>query len=104
MKFVPVTVNVKAEPPAVAELGDKVLNTGAGVFGGGGAAIKKRSPFDKPPPGVGLNTFTVAVPEERISDARIDAVNVVLLTKVVARSRPFHLTTDPAIKLFPRTE
>ena len=58
-------------------------------------------PFETPPPGVGLNTVTVAVPAVTMSDANIAAVNLVALTYVVTRSDPFHLTTDPLTKLEP---
>ncbi len=76
MKFEPVTVSVKADPPAVAELGLKPLTPGTGF----GAVIVKLTPFDVPPPGVGLNTVTVAVPAVAMSEADIEALTCVALT------------------------
>ena len=71
MKLVPVTVRVNAEPPAVAELGLKLLSVGTGL----GAIMVKLSTPEVPPPGVGLKTVTLAVPAEAMSVARIDAVS-----------------------------
>jgi hypothetical protein len=52
---------------------------------------------------VGLKTVTLAVPAVAMSAARIDAVTWVALTYVVVRSVPFHLTTEPEMKLIPFT-
>src|SRR5207244_11993937 len=59
--------------------------------------------FDSPPPGVGLKTVMVGVPAATTSAALICAVSWVLLTKVVGRSTPFHLTTDALMKSLPFT-
>jgi hypothetical protein len=56
---------------------------------------------DVPPPGVGVKTVTEAVPVAAMSLARICAVSLVLLTKVVVRVLPFHRTTDVATKFDP---
>jgi hypothetical protein len=97
MKFVPLTVNVKADPPAVAEEGLRLVVVGTGLL------IVKVWGLDVPPPGVGLKTVTLAVPAVAMSAARIDAVTWVALTYVVVRFVPFHLTTDPEMKLVPFT-
>lgn len=54
-----------------------------------------------PPPGVGLNTVTCAVPAIATSPAGIAARNWVLLTKVVGRLVPFQRTTEPLTKPLP---
>jgi hypothetical protein len=57
-----------------------------------------------PPPGAGENTLTCAVPAVARSLPGIEACSSVLLTKVVARSAPFHRTTDAAANPPPETE
>jgi hypothetical protein len=73
MKLEPVTVKVKADPPAVADAGLIVVSTGAGL----GAMIVKVCALDVPPPGVGLNTVTEAVPAVAMSAAVMAAVSCV---------------------------
>ena len=58
---------------------------------------------DVPPPGVGLNTVTLAVPAVATSEALTLAVNSVALTNVVVKLAVFHLITEPFIKLLPFT-
>ena len=99
MKLVPVTVRVNPEPPAVAELGLKLLSVGTGL----GAIMVKLSTPEVPPPGVGLKAVTLAVPAVAMSAARIAAVSWVDEPYVVVRSEPFHLTTEPETKLVPFT-
>jgi hypothetical protein len=67
MKFVPVTVRVKAGPPAAADVGLRAVVVGTGLL-----IVKVRAP-DVPPPGVGLKTFTEAVPAVAMSVAPIVA-------------------------------
>ena len=55
------------------------------------------SVFERPPPGVGFDTCTVAVPTPDTSAARMAAVSVVALTKVVVRFEPFHCTVELAM-------
>ena len=74
MKFVPVTVRVKAEPPAEAEVGLIEVRVGAGL------PIVKGTPLEVPPPGVGVKTVTVAVPAEAMSVALIGVVSWVAET------------------------
>jgi hypothetical protein len=66
-------------------------------------AIVNVTAFDVPPPGAGLDTVTLAVPTLAMSAATMDAVNCVLLTKVVVRLGPFQLTTDVLKKFAPLT-
>src|SRR5512134_2654879 len=99
MKFVPFTVNVNAAPPAVAEVGERVDSVGTGLL----AVIGNDTPPEVPPPGVGLNTVTCAVPAVAMSAAVIDAVSCVAETNVVVRLAPFHRTTEPATKFVPFT-
>ncbi len=93
----PVTVRVKAAPPAVAVAGASELITGAGLL------IVKVSPGDSPPPGAGLKTVMLAVPAAAMSVAGIAAVSWVSETKVVRRSAPFQRTTAPLAKPDPFT-
>jgi len=97
-KPVPVRVNVKAAPPAVAEVGAVEVSVGPETA----LIVKDRLP-DVPPPGAGLVTVTVAVPAVAISAAVIAAVNFVALTKVVVLAAPLNFTTDVGTKPVPLT-
>jgi len=88
---VPVTVRVKAAPPAVPLAGASNVIVGAGLFAR--LMVNARFP-DVPPPGVGLNTVTCAVPAAMISAAVIAAFSCVALTNVVVRLVPFQFTTE----------
>ncbi len=68
-KLLPLTVSVKAGPPAVAEEGLRLVVVGTGLL-----IVKVRAP-EVPPPGVGLNTVTEAVPAVAMSAAVIAAVS-----------------------------
>ena len=46
--------------------------------------------LDIPPPGLGVETVTLAVPADTTSLAEIDARSSVALTKLVVRCDPFH--------------
>src|SRR5207247_2103434 len=92
LKFVPVVVSVPARPPANAALGADELSVGRGLV----VVIVNVTALEGPPPGVGLNTVTAAVPVAVMSLARIWAWSWVVLTKVVVRSLPFQRTTDDA--------
>ena len=76
-KPVPVTVRVKADPPAVAELGEMEVRVGAGLFG---AVMVNVFAKEVPPPGVGLKTVTLAEPAVAMSVAGIAAVSWVAET------------------------
>ena len=67
-KFVPNTVKANPAPPAVAELGDRLVVVGTGLL------MVKVCAFDVPPPGVGLNTVTLAEPADAMSAADMLAV------------------------------
>ena len=71
MKLVPLTVSVKAGPPAVADEGLRLVVVGTGLSG---TLIVKVWALEVPPPGVGLKTVTLAVPAVAMSAARIEAV------------------------------
>ena len=96
-KLVPVTVSVKAVPPATAELG---LNK---VIAGGGTLIVNVKDTEVPPLGAGLDTVTMLVPTALMSAAVIAACKLVLERKVVARAVPFHSTVDADTKFVPVT-
>jgi len=67
-----------------------------------GLVISKKTKFEVPP-GLGLTTFTQAVPALAMSVARMLAFNRELLAKVVARLLPFHFTTEPETNPVPFT-
>ena len=100
MKFVPLSVNVNAAPPAKAELGLRLASVGAGFAG---TVMVKLAAAEAPPPGAGLNTVICAVPVLAMSVAGICALNVVALPKVVERSAPFQRTVAPLTKFVPLT-
>ena len=89
MKPVPFTVRVNAALPDVALAGDSELIVGIGLA----ALIVKTAFPEVPPPGVGLNTVTCAVPAVAMSAAVMAAFICVALTKVVVRLLPFQFTT-----------
>lgn len=70
-KFVPVTVKVKSDPPAIVEVGEIETIVGTGFAA---AVIVNVCALDMPPPGVGFATVTEAVPVAVTSAARIVAV------------------------------
>jgi len=76
-KFVPVTVSVNPGSPATFEPGLILERVGTGLDGGFFVNV---TPFEVPPPGVGLNTVTVAVPADAMSLAGIAAVRDVTET------------------------
>src|SRR5207247_2516825 len=82
-----------------ADVGLMLLTLGAGFTG----MMVKPAALEVPPPGEGLKTVTEAEPPLATSLARMEAVSLVSLTKVVARSAPFQSTTDPETKLVPWT-
>jgi hypothetical protein len=91
---------VKEELPVAADEGLIEVAEGTGLLV---EVIVNVSPDEVPPPGVGLNTVTVAVPAEAILAAGTVAVTLVAETYVVVRLVPFHLTTEEEIKLLPFT-
>ena len=97
-KPVPVRVNVKAAPPAVAEVGVIEVSVGPAA-----ALIVKDTVADVPPPGAGLVTVTVAVPAVAISAVEIAAVSCVALTNAVVLAAPLNFTTDVDTKPVPFT-
>jgi hypothetical protein len=100
MKLLPVTVRVKAGPPAVAELGKMEVRVGTGLLA---ALMVNVFAEEVPPPGVGLTTVTLAVPADAMSVAGIAAVSCEAETYVVVRANPFHRTDELEIKPVPVT-
>src|SRR6267143_5645078 len=96
-KPLPLTVSVKAAPPAVALVGDTDVSVGAGLFSENACAAVV------PPPGVGVTTVTLAVPAAAMSAAVIAAVSWMGLTKVVVRVAPFQRTVEPFTNPVPST-
>src|SRR5207342_3452202 len=70
---------------------------------GGGSMVKVAEDGDTPPPGVGWNTETAAVPTAATSAAEMAARSCEALTYVVERFAPFHRTTDDCTKFVPFT-
>jgi hypothetical protein len=97
MKFVPVTVSVRPESPANAALGLRDAAVGIGL------SIVRFAALEMPPPGVGVETVTMAVPAAAMSAAVIAACKLVLETNVVVRALPFHCTVEEDTKLVPVT-
>jgi len=85
-KFVP--VSVKAALPATTLVGEIEVSVGMGFV----AVTVNVLAVEVPPPGVGLNTVTEALPVAATSLARIWARSVVLPIKVVVRLLPFQRT------------
>lgn len=63
----------------------------------------RKTTFDVPPPGLGLETVTAAVAGIAISEAPTAAVSCELLTKVVGRGLLFQFTTELETKPLPVT-
>ena len=68
-------MRVKSPPPAVAEEGLRLDTVGTGLTTTG--LILKVWAVEVPPPGVGLNTITEAVPAAAISEAGMRAASCV---------------------------
>lgn len=93
-KFVPVTVRLKAGPPAMAVEGDNPLSVGTG------ALITNDTGEETTPE---LETVTCAVPGLAMSAAVMAAVNRVVPVNAVSRGLPFHSTVELVTKLLPLT-
>ena len=76
-KLLPLTVSVNVEAPAVADVGEILLSTGTGLFA---TLIVNVAPLLVPPPGVVVNTVTVAVPAALTFVAGMVAVTCVAFT------------------------
>jgi hypothetical protein len=79
----PLTVSVNAGPPLLAEIGLMLFIFGVGLL------IVTVPGLEVPPPGVGVNTVTCAVPAAAMSADGIAAVTRVSETYVVVRLVPF---------------
>lgn len=88
-KLVPISMSVKAELPAPAELGASEVSVGEGLL------IVKVCADDVPPLGAALKTVTMALPARAMSEAGTVAVTEVPLTNVVTSGTPFQSTTVP---------
>ena len=87
MKFVPVTVRVKAGLPAVVLIGEMAVTVGTGLLPT--AVMVNVEVFDVPPPGAGVTTVTAAVPAVATRGAVTAAVNCNGPTNVVVSATPF---------------
>jgi hypothetical protein len=68
-----------------------------------GVVTENKTAFDMPPPGLGFVTVTAARFIVAISVARMAAVTWLVLTNVVVRVCPFHLTVAPLTNPAPFT-
>jgi hypothetical protein len=93
-KLLPVTVRVKAEPPAIVDAGERLELVGEGLL------IVRVRAFEETPL---VATVTWAVPARAMSVAEIAALSRAAETKVVVRLLPFHCTTDPVVNPDPFT-
>jgi hypothetical protein len=97
LKFVPLTVNVKAAPPANVLVGESDVSVGNGLF-----TVNGEFP-EVPPPGAGFVTVTLKVPAVAMSPARIAAVTCVEFTNVVVLATPLKFTVAPVTNPVPLT-
>jgi hypothetical protein len=95
LRFVPLTVSVKAAVPAVLLVGLRLVIVGDGLL-----TVRVRA-CEVPPLGVGLKTVILNVPPTAMSAAGICVVNDVALTNVVVRLLPFKRMTELALKFVP---
>ena len=93
--MLPLTRTVVFGAPAMTAAGFKVMAPGAGLL------MAKFAVPERPPPGAGLKTLSAAEPALAMSATVIGTVNCEAETKVVTRSAPLNLTTEPLIKLLP---
>jgi len=96
-KLDPLTVSVKADPAAVAELGLRLLMVGIT----GGLMVKVDAPDAVLP--AAFITVTLALPELVIRAPGTDAVSSAELEKLVESGVPFQYTAAPLMKLLPLT-
>jgi len=97
-KFVPAIASVKAVPPGKCA-GPNAVTAGtrlSALF-----TVKFWAGEDGPVVGLGFVTVTVAAPAAAISDARIAAVTLLLLTNVVVRFAPLNCTVAPVTNPLP---
>jgi hypothetical protein len=100
-KLEPVRTNVTPADPASTVVGE--MDVIVGTLLGAGVIVKVREVADVPPPGVEVNTTTVAVPGLAIRLAGTLVVIWLVLRKVVTSALPFHSTSEPGEKLLPVT-
>jgi hypothetical protein len=98
-RFVPVTVNVSAGPPAAAEVCDSEPIVGVASPVAGVERVKGRDP-DVP---IEFVTVTTVVPGNADWAAGMEAVSCVALTKVVVCAVPFQFTSASLVKFVPFT-
>lgn len=94
-KSLPSMVSVKAAPPTVALLGERVLVVGNGLL------IVKVNGADSPPLTSGSNTVTAKLPAVAISAAAMAVVNWVVSTNTVVLSTPLIRIIKPLTKAVP---
>jgi hypothetical protein len=98
-KFVPLTVSVKAAPPATALFGEIRAIVGTGLP----PLMVKFTEFEVPPPGAGLVTLTGAVPVVAMAAAGMVTINSVELTNVMVSAVLPNRTIEAETKFVPFT-
>jgi len=96
LKFEPFTVSVKVAPPAVVEVGLRLV-----IEGADGALMGNVAAVDGLPPE--FSTVMLAFPMLTIRLPDTAAVTCVELTNVVLSAEPFQFTTAPPMKFVPFT-
>jgi len=100
-KLVPVRTNSTPDDPARTVVGE--IDVIVGTLLGAGVIVKVREVADVPPPGLEVNTTTVAVPGLAIRLAGTLVLISLVLRKVVTNAFPFHSTSEPGEKFLPVT-
>src|SRR5207249_4095663 len=100
MKFVPVTVSVKAASQAGGLVGGSLLLVCTGFAA---SPARLSSDLELPPPGAGLLTVTGLLPAVAIAAALIVALTCVALSSVVVCATPSKWITEPLMKFVPVT-
>jgi hypothetical protein len=100
-KLVPVRTNSTLDDPASTVVGE--IDVIVGTLLGAGVIVKAREVADVPPPGLEVNTTTVAVPGLAIRLAGTLVVIWLVLRNVVTSAFPFHSTSEPGEKFLPVT-
>ncbi len=93
----PFTARLKPAEPALIDAGTRLVMMGAGF------TTVTVCEFDVPPPGVGFNTVTKAVPPDAMSLSLTIAVSCAGETKVVSLLEPRQRTVDVVTKPAPST-
>jgi hypothetical protein len=99
-KFVPVTISENCAFPVVTPDGESEVTCGTGLAA---PLIVNWRVRVVPPPGVGVETETIAVPAFWMSLAKTCAVSCPVVLNRVVSADPFHNTEEDGVKFEPVT-